>query len=195
MGKGTKRAVRGVTGKVTRRGILSSTPITVGRGKCVSHKIKPRTRVLRRRSDLARAKRRLDEGLQVDLSSSSEEDTCKKVAEFDSIGCENVAEFDSTGSSLRGAILSGVLSDGNTTDWERPVRDSTTCDERACPAKYVDSSPQDAPSIERACPAKYVDYGPTVESSSTKIKRPVLLNIQMIAVQSFRRQRSNGLSC
>ena len=126
--------------KVTRKGIATSTPVTVGKErkvKQVRRQRKKKERVpesMKEANDLASAKKRLDEGAFTALSPSSEDD-------------QNY--FDSTGSSLREAIAKGELSE---TDIEKRACPAKYClqeNERECPAKYC---PQEN---ERECPAKY----------------------------------------
>ena len=80
-----------IGGKVTRKGIKTSTPVTIQMKKAT----RTRKRVTGSKENaLNSVKQRLDEGLLVGLSSSSDE--------------EHILE--STGSSLRDAINAGALS-------------------------------------------------------------------------------------
>ena len=157
------------------------------------------------KDSLEKVKRKLDEGLLVDLSASSND--------------ERIDKFESTGSSLREAIAGGALSnDGsdssnkkracpakyanndqsvgdvvNLTDDERG-RPAKYCDsessnpERACPAKYCDQ--QD--SMKRACPAKYSDEeghesnSESWKDSSDPVLEQVILQQPISTIQPHR---------
>ena len=90
------------------------------------------------RSFLEKIKRKLNEGLNVELSPSSSASSSSSV----SIG----AEFESTGSSLREAINNGLLSETNRHEQAGP-----SIMEHQSPAWSHDDE-------ERACSAKYATY-------------------------------------
>ena len=136
------------TGKVTRKGIDTSTPVTIHKGK----KLKFKRRVTNTKTNaLATAKRKLSEGCMVELSPSSEE----------------ILQFESTGSSLREAVNAGALSDDATEiDDERDsAAKYTPCSKRDLAAKYIPCSKRDSAAKyyppkeeddERDSAAKYV---------------------------------------
>ena len=145
------------TGKVTRRGRVTSTHVTVRKSIMKRKTRRRKSSGMRSKrpsvSELNLVKRNLDEGLRVELSPSSYDLSQEKLE----------LEFESTGSSLREAISNGAL---NTVDEVgasdiQPKRDlpakysNSLSNERDLPAKYYNSADNDD---ERDLPAKY--YNP-----------------------------------
>ena len=142
-----RRRVRCKTGKVTRKGILTSTPITVGKGRAKRRNVKKKEdkeALKSQRTLLDMVKRKLDEGLHIELS--EDESTNGEGA-----ASRALLEFESTGSSLREALRDGTIED-------------FLLPKRACPAEYctVTNCSKDHVSTDdehlkqkRACPAKY----------------------------------------
>ena len=133
------RVMKKKVGKVTRKGMKTSTPMTIQMKKLS----RTRKRVTASEKDaFETVKQKLDEGLLVGLSSSS--------------GKEYLLE--STGSSLRDAVNAGALSvDSNDTESVADVRldDYYTADnERDSAAKYVGKGGEDD---ERDSAAKYYE--------------------------------------
>ena len=145
------------TGKVTRRGRVTSTPVTFKKSILKRKARRGKSSGMRSKrpsvSELNLVKRNLDEGLHVELSPSSNDLSQEKLE----------LEFESTGSSLREAISNGAL---NTVDEVgasdiQPKRDlpakysNSLSNERDLPAKNYNSVDNDD---ERDLPAKY--YNP-----------------------------------
>ena len=171
------RGPRGRTGKVTRKGVKTSTPVTVKKEemKIKGRQGKKHTRTIGRgRKSLDEVKKRLDEGLLVNLSSSSDEE-------------ENVfPEFESTGSSLREAIDNGDLIEINVAGSRQiknkesekgDISEEHSCEKRACPAKYdlnrsTETRRRHSSLPKRACPAKYNDHVKSPENGKRSSSLP-----------------------
>ena len=129
------------SGKVTRRGKITSTPVTIGKGRMRKNPRMTKKKTVVGGGNLERVKRKLDSGRLVSLSpSSSNENLCS-------------VEFESTGSSLREALAAGEID--NIANIERDSHakydDKLSNNERDSHAKYNPLNTDD----ERACPAKY----------------------------------------
>ena len=168
------------TGKVTRRGRVTSTPVTVKKSIIKRKARRGKSSGMRSKrpsvSELNLVKRNLDEGLRVELSPSSNDLSQEKLE----------LEFESTGSSLREAISNGAL---NTVDEVgasdiQPKRDlpakysNSLSNEQDLPAKYYNSADNDD---ERDSPAKYhnnsVDDEEAWKDSSDPIIERVILGL------------------
>ena len=138
-------APRKKVGKVTRRGITTSTPITIGKSHFKKRKSRSRAKDLKGAN---RVRKKLDEGQFTELSASSN----SNISE----GGSHEVEFDSTGSSLREAINDGLLSGLSAQEASSydSTKDQPSDDERACLAKYKPSKKE---GTKRACPAKYTN--------------------------------------
>ena len=107
--------------KVTRKGIISSTSVTIKKLKApVKKKNKKTNPISLRNESFDVVKRKLDEGLNVNLS-KSEEDPCEEEKEI---------RFDSTGSRLRDALENGLLdTNKNESNSRSPVNAAYSSDD------------------------------------------------------------------
>ena len=132
------------TGKVRRKGMKTSTPVTITKWFKKERKVRENEgRKSIARESLERVRKKLDDGINVSLSQSSEGDEGSP---------SKPVVFESTGSSLREVVENGLLScQSLDEDLGTNVNESKECDmvsfaveggiskisERACPAKYA----------------------------------------------------------